>query len=144
MASLTGETLELYLRHLGFCPWDSFVRRCLDPLGTTPERFSPRPRDVENAFCASFRWDAGSLTAVSVFADHRALPDEETLRLAWTEGMEPLERTAYETAVAGVRSLGRRRPEGCHAMASWTFEADGAPHRAVSLRLPLHPAGTPG
>jgi hypothetical protein len=136
MAALHEGAVEVYLRFGGCCSWTEFVQRCCGALGETKLSFSPHPRPVENAFCLSLRWQGEQLASVSVFADYRALPDDETIEKRWSEGMTEQDRAAYEIALAGVRSLGRRPFGPWHAMLAWTLESDGSWHRAASLYLP--------
>ena len=72
-----------------------------------------------------------------MFADYRALPDDDTIQRLWLQDMCSSEAQAYELALAGVRSLGRRRLGSWHAMLGWTLERDGTWHKAASLRFPL-------
>jgi hypothetical protein len=136
MAALDGTAVELYLRLAQARSWTSFVSACTAPFGGAGHRFSPHPRPAGRAFCLSLRRDQRGLSAVTVYADDRALPDDQEIRRAWTEGMDQAERTAYELALAGVRSLGPRPRRGWHAMLGWTVERDGSRHRAASLRVP--------
>jgi hypothetical protein len=136
MAALHENTVEVYLRLGAGCPWTEFVQRCCGTLEEVNRPFSPHPRPVEHAFGLSLCWQSEQLTAVSVFANYRALPDDETIASRWSEGMTERERTAYELALAGVRSLGRRTFRGWHTMLGWTLESDGSWHRAASLYVP--------
>jgi hypothetical protein len=136
MASLYENAVEVYLRFGACCTWTEFAQRCCGALGEVQRRFSPHPRPVESAFCLSLRWQGERLTAVSVFADYRALPDDETIASRWSEDMTERDRQAYELALAGVRSLGRRPFSAWHGMLGWTLESDGGWHRAASLFVP--------
>jgi hypothetical protein len=136
MAALDDDQIELYLRFGGEMPWDRYVAACTAPLVITPTTFDPHPRPVGQAFCLSLKWTRGELTAITVFADHRALPDDRTIQQHWTRQMDDLDRCAYERALAAVRSIGRRGT-AWHAMLAWAFERDGDRHRAASLRLGL-------
>jgi hypothetical protein len=136
MAALHDNAVEVYLRFGACSTWTEFVQRCGGVLGEVHRPFSPHPRPVESAFCLSLRWQDERLTAVSVFADYRALPDDETIARRWSEGMTERDRTAYELALAGVRSLGRRPFSAWHAMLGWTLESNGSWHRAASLYVP--------
>jgi len=137
MASLDQGATELYLRCAAGYSWTAFVERATAGLGVKPESFSPHPRPVEGAFCVSFAWGAGALESVTVFADQRALPDDETIERLWQHGMEEADRRAYQAAYAGVRALGPRGLDSWHAMLGWTIERSGALRRAASLRIPL-------
>ena len=79
MAALHEDAVEVYLRFGAGCTWTEFAQRCCGVLGEVQRRFSPHPRPVASAFCLSLRWQGEQLTAVSVFADYRALPDDETI-----------------------------------------------------------------
>jgi hypothetical protein len=136
MAALDGNATEVYLRAREIRPWDSFVAGCLAPIGGGVYPFAPRPRPAAHAHCVSLKWERGVLAAISLYADHRALPDDPTTGLQWAAGLDPDDARSYETALAGVRSLGRLRRGAWHAMLAWTIEANGQWHRAVSLRVP--------
>lgn len=136
MASLDGDVVELYLRRSDPCEWVTFVDRCTAVLSAPQPVFSPHPRPAPESFCVSLRWRNGSLSAITVFADERALPDDAAIRAAWPIGMDPGDREVYEVALGAVRSLGKRPLRGWHGMLAWTLEADGTWHRAVSLRVP--------
>jgi hypothetical protein len=136
MASLDGDATELYLRFAPACAWSTFVAACTAPIGAPACAFAPHPRPAEFGYCLSVRWQAQQLTAISLFADERCLPDDATVRRAWSQAMDDAERTAYETALAGVRSLGARGRSAWHALLGWTFERGGGWHRAASLRVP--------
>jgi hypothetical protein len=64
------------------------------------------------------------------------LPDDKQVRDAWMKDMTHEDQYAYETALAGVRSLGPRVLGAWHAVLSWTLEDNGRWHRAASLRPP--------
>jgi hypothetical protein len=136
MASLDGGATELYLRFAPACAWSTFVAACTASLAASAYTFVPHPRPAEYGYCLSVRWQAKELTAISLFADERCLPDDATVRRAWSQGMDDAERSAYETALAGVRSLGARGRNAWHALLGWTFERGGGWHRAASLRIP--------
>jgi hypothetical protein len=136
MAALDGTAVELYLRMAPAGPWTAFVSACTAALGGPGGPCSPHPRPAGRAFCLSLRRDERGLSAVTVYADHRALPGDREIGRAWTEGMDQAERTAYELALAGVRSLGPRPRDGWHAALGWTLERDRGWHRAASLRVP--------
>jgi hypothetical protein len=138
MASLDPErdTVELYLRRSDPCTWAAFVDRCTAALPASRPVFSPHPRPAPESFCVSLQWQRGRLSAISVFADERALPADADIRAQWTAGLESDDRESYEAAFGAVRSLGRRPPRGWHGMLSWTVDAAGAWHRAASLRVP--------
>jgi hypothetical protein len=135
MASQDAEDVELYLRLADARSWTSFVGRCTEAFGGLTYPFSPTPRPVEEAFCVSLRWLGGNLSAVTMYADERALPPDTDIPEAWTTGMDERERAAYEAALVGVRSLGSSRGRGWHAMLGWTVEEDDTWHRAASLRV---------
>jgi hypothetical protein len=136
MAALDGSAVELYPRLAEARSWTSFVSASTAPFGGPGHPFSPHPRPADRAFCVSLRRDDRGLSAVTVYADHRALPDDRGIRRAWMEGMDQAERSAYELALAGVRSLGPRPRRGWHAALGWTLEQDRGWHRAASLRVP--------
>jgi len=136
MASQDGESVELYLRLADARSWTSFVARCTEAFGGQTYPFSPTPRPVEEAFCVSLRWQVENLSAVTMYADQRALPPDRDIPEAWTTGMDERERAAYEAALVGVRSLGSTRGSGWHAMLGWTVEHDDTWHRHASLRVP--------
>ncbi len=136
MVSAEGDRTEHYLQLRAPCSWGRFVDACVAPLGGRPLAFAPTPRDVEGAFGVSVRRDAGRVTAVSLYADQRALPGDAAVRGAWVEGLGDADRFAYETALAAVRSVGPRRQGAWHALLAWTLEASGEWRRAASLRVP--------
>ncbi len=136
MASLDGDATEVYLRARSPRPWDSFAAVCTAPLGGGEFDFAPRPRSAPHAFCLSLRWCRKRLTAISLYADYHALPDEQSTRSAWIAGMTESDARAYEMALIGVRSLGRLRRGAWHAMLAWTLEDNGDWHRSASLRVP--------
>jgi hypothetical protein len=142
MASLDGDITEVYLRFHGCLPWTRFVAECTACLAGTGCDFAPHPRPVPAAFCVSYRCQSGACTGVSVFADHRALPEEAAIFEAWSQELDPAERAAYELSFAAARSVGANRGPW-HAMLSWTLESRGGWHRAVSLRLPMETHATP-
>ena len=137
MASLHQRGREDYLRFRGVCDWRPFAEACLAPLGGASITFAPVPSSKESAFCVSVRVREGILEAITVLADFRALPDDETIRHLWAQNMTKADAEAYELALAGVRSCGRRRLGGWHAMLSWTVERNGTWHKAASLRFPF-------
>ena len=136
MASLYQCGREDYLRFKGVCDWGQFARACFAPLGGASIAFAPVPSSKDSAFCVSVRVQDGILQAITVLADFRTLPDDDTIRHLWTQDMTGAEAKAYELALAGVRSCGRRRLGGWHAMLSWTGERGGTWHKAASLRFP--------
>jgi hypothetical protein len=136
MASLYQCGREDYLRFKGACDWGEFARACFAPLGGASIAFAPVPSSKDSAFCVSVRVRDGILEAITVLADFRALPDDDTIRHLWAQDMSEAEAGAYELALAAVRSCGRRRLGGWHEMLSWTVERDGTWHKAASLRFP--------
>jgi hypothetical protein len=136
MASLHQGGREDYLRFKGACDWGEFARACLAPLGGASINFAPVPSSKDSAFCVSVRVRAGILEAITVLADFRALPDDDTIRHLWAQDMSEAEAGAYELALAAVRSCGPRRLGGWYEMLSWTVERDGTWHKAASLRFP--------
>jgi len=138
MAALHDGATETYLRYSGCCPWEEFVSMALAGWrGEIPAcDFQPHPRPVSNSFCVSERSQGGKLQSVSLFADYRALPDDDTIRNLWARDMPPAEREIYELTLAAVRSCGDRRLGTWHAMLSWTLERDGGWHKAASLLFP--------
>lgn len=136
MAALHENSIEVYLRYGGCSSWTEFAQRCCGVLGEVKPIFLPHPRPVESAFCLSVRWQDERLASVSVLADYRALPDDETIEKLWSQGMTEGDRNAYELALAGVRSLGQRPFNAWHGMLGWTLESGGIWHRAASLCLP--------
>ncbi|MGH8531299.1 MAG: hypothetical protein ACREV1_00885 [Gammaproteobacteria bacterium] len=137
MASLDGAATELYLRFCSACLWTPFAAQVAALLGHPVMPFHPHPRPAEGGFCLSLRWQAEQLSAVTLYADARSLPNDTTVATQWPQGMDAAERSAYEIAFAGARAAGPRRPRGWHAMLAWTLERGGAWHRAASLRVPL-------
>jgi hypothetical protein len=127
---------EHYWRLAEAMPWDAFAAAALALVGATPAPWGLRPRPSPGAFGLSVRRRGDRVHAVTLYARERALPHDEALRRAWGEALGPDDRAAYEKLYALVRSLGPRPPRGWHALAAWTFAADGAAHRAVSLRVP--------
>jgi hypothetical protein len=137
MAALDGDTTEIYLRAREARPWASFVKACLAPFGSGREYpFAPYPRSAMHAYCVSLKWERGALSAITLYADHRALPDDETTGRQWAAGLDPDDSRAYLMALAGARSIGRLHRGAWHAMLAWTFEASGQWHRAVSIQIP--------
>lgn len=141
MVSAEGARTEHYLQLRATLPWERFVDACTAPIASAPVAsapvaFSPPPRAIEGAFGVSVRRDAGRVTAVSLYADQRSLPDDASVRRAWAEGLCDADRFAYEAALDAVRSVGPRRRGAWHALLSWTLEEDGRWHRAASLRVP--------
>lgn len=136
MASLNQGAIELYLRFAPAVAWSAFAAVCTAPLAAPECAFVPHPRPTPYGYCLSLRWCDQQLTAVSLFADERCLPDDATVRDGWSRGMDDPERSAYEMALAGVRSLGARGRGAWHALLGWTFERGGGWHRAASLRVP--------
>ena len=136
MASFYQCEREDYLRFRGVCDWGQFTQACLAPLGGASIAFAPVPSSNDSAFGVSARVREGIPQAITVLAFFRALPDDDTIRHLWTRDMMEAEAGAYELALAGVRSCGRRRLGSWHAWLSWTVERDGTWHKAASLRFP--------
>lgn len=138
MAALHNGATERYLRFRGPCPWDEFVSMALAGWheDVPPFDFQPRPNAVPDSFCVSETSREGELQAISLFADYRSLPNDETIRELWTHDMSPHEREIYELTLAAVRSCGKRRKGTWHAMLAWTLERGGSWHKAASLFFP--------
>jgi hypothetical protein len=137
MASLDGDAAEVYFRSSSTCSWESFTAAALASFGGGDFRFAPRPRAVARGFGISFRRTRGRLSAATLYAFSRALPDEQAIHRQWIEGMDETDARAYEMALIGVRSVGRLRRGTWHAILAWTLEENGIWHRAVSLRVPM-------
>lgn len=144
IASQGDDRVEVYFRARAARPWGRFAAACFAPLCGDPARAHaiagacrPEPRPAPMAHGVSVRRDAGQVTAITVLAGARALPDEATVRDVWSAGLPPADADRYEKALAAVRSFGRLRGGGTHAMLSWTLDADGAVHRAASLAIPV-------
>lgn len=135
LASLDGDRTELYLRCRPALPWHEFAGACMALLDARPPLCAPHPRRAESAHCVSLSWAGADLAAVTVYAQDRCLPDDRTIARQWVDGLDDVDRRTYEAAVAGVRAAGRPGHRGWHAMLSWTVQADGQAHRAVSLRI---------
>ena len=136
MASLHGNVIETYARFHGSSEWVPFVRACIEPLSKDLPEFQPLPRSVEESFCVSVKSGGNDVQAISVFADYRSLPEDDTIRHAWSRDMTCEEQESYELTLAGVRACGRRRLGSWHAMLGWTLESSGVWHKAASLRFP--------
>ena len=136
MASLDGGAVEIYLRKKHACGFRAFATRCFAPLAVAPPAMEPTPRPLDDAFGVSLRREDGRITAVSVYANWRALPRDRDVERIWSASLEPQDRAAYELALAGVRSLGFLPSGNWHAMLAWTADAAGEHHRAVSLSAP--------
>lgn len=137
MASHDDDVTELYLRQSHASNWFAFVDQYLAPLTKrAPFTFAPQPHHAARSFCVSIRWRVSRIEAISLFADDRSLPSDRVITDEWIVGLDSDDREAYEAALGGVRSIGRRPLHGWHAMLAWTLEADGTSHRAVSLRVP--------
>jgi hypothetical protein len=141
MAALDGDSLELYLRRGAAGSWLHFAEQGAALLGARPPVVRPYPRPAQDGFCLSLRWQGRALTAVTMFAEGQALPDDRTIAAAWREGMEGPDERAYDAALGGVRALGPAPPGGWHGMLGWTIETGGACHRAASLRVPVFQGG---
>ncbi len=144
MASLHDGGIETYFRLRGSSEWIPFVRACTEPLSAHLPVFQPLPRSTTQSFCVSIKSRCDEIQAVSVFADYRSLPDDDTIRHLWSRDMSPEEQESYELILAGVRSCGPRRLGSWHAMLGWTFESSGALHKAASLRFPGRSVGEGG
>lgn len=136
MASLDGDAVEIYLRKQGACGFAAFATQCLAPLGLAPPEAAPSPRPHEDSFCVSLRRERGCVSAISLYADWRALPGDAEIEGIWSGSLDVADRMPYQLAVAGVRSLGFLPTGNWHAMLAWTAEANGERHRAVSLSVP--------
>jgi hypothetical protein len=136
MASFYECEREDYLSFRGVCDWGQFAQACLAPLGGASIAFVPVPLFKDSAFGVSVQVREGTLQAITVLADFRALPNDQTIRHLWVQDMSEAEAEAYELALAGVRSCGRRRFGSWHAWLSWTVERDRTWHKAASLRFP--------
>jgi len=139
MAALHDGSIETYWRFRGVCPWPEFVQMCLE--GFSAEKpdydFLPTPDSLPDAFCVSEKCKGGRVQSISLFADHRALPDDATISRLWTQDIPEQERQAYELALAAVRSTGQRRLGTWHGMLCWTLERSGDWHKAASLLFPV-------
>jgi hypothetical protein len=132
-----GDVVELYLRKSGACSFRDWAAACLAPLGVAPpERFDPPPRPRACAFCVGLKRERGRISAITVYADWRALPHDDEVERVWRASLDGADREAYDLAIAGVRSTGFLPRKNWHAMLAWTFEANGEHHRAVSLTVP--------
>jgi hypothetical protein len=136
MASLDGDSVEIYLRKRDACEFVELAARCLAPLGLPPPETAPAPRPHHDAMCVSLRRERGRLSAISLYADWRALPRDTEIERIWSAGLDEGDRIAYQLALAGVRSLGFLALQNWHSMLAWTAEATGERHRAVSLSVP--------
>ena len=146
MAAQDGDAYELYLRLKDRCSWADFSKACLALLPTEADAlpgipFSPWPQPAAGAFCVSLRWQQQNLSAITLYADHRALPEDAQVRAQWSCDMSEHERHAYEMALHAVRASGPRRAPW-HAMLAWSVDVKGTWHRAASLRVP-HPRTGP-
>ena len=130
-----GTTKELYLRQRAPMAWDCFVNAALAPFGHGDYPFKPYPRGIMDGFGLSLRWTDERVTAISLYAFSRALPDDLAIRKQWIEGMEAADLEAYEMALLAARSLGRLTRGKRHSILAWTLERGGEWHRAVSLRV---------
>lgn len=140
LAARDGDACELYLRLKDRCSWLRFVRACLSPLNIESAArsdipFSPLPQPAEGAFCVSLRWQQRGLSAITLYADQRALPDDAQVRTQWSLDMTAEEQQAYTMALNAVRASGPRRAPW-HAMLAWSIDAKGQWQRAASLRVP--------
>jgi hypothetical protein len=138
MASRDGNTTEIYLRAMSPQRWSVFAAQSAALIDAPPPQCAPQPRPSTGSFALSLRWEGSDLTAVTVFADQRALPfDDDAIANQWIQGMDDKERTAYLAAYVGTHAFGSSPTRSRHAMLGWTLEAGGGSHRAASLRL-LH------
>lgn len=141
LAALHNEATEAYFVYAGSCPWSEFVNLCLTSLGTVPPQidFQPSPRSIPGSFGAGVLSREGEVKAITVHADYRSLPDDETISRLWTLDMSDTEREAYELTLAAVRSCGARMFGSWHSSLGWTFERGGVWHKAASLHFPANP-----
>jgi hypothetical protein len=141
LAALYNDATEAYFTYSGSYPWTEFVNLCLTGLGTVPPQinFQPPPRSTPRSFGAAVLSREGEVKAISVYADYRSLPDDETISRLWTLDMSDAEREAYELTLAAVRSCGARMFGSWHSYLVWTFERGGVWHKATSLHFPAHP-----
>lgn len=127
---------EVYWRCRSAPRWSSFAARSAALVGADPPECEPLPRPAEHGFALSVRRSGGEISAVTLFADHRCLPDDAATARAWTASMPARERDFYEAALGSVRAFGPRPAHAWHGMLGWTIERDGARHRAASLLMP--------
>jgi hypothetical protein len=135
-ASLDGDAVEIYLRKRRACPFSAFASQCLAPFGLVAPAVKPFPAPHDDAFAVGLRRERDRVTAVSLYADWRALPRDEEIAALWRADMEPADLITYELAVAAVRSLGFLQTGTWHAMLAWSVDIGGGWHRAVSLATP--------
>ncbi len=142
MAARHGGTEELYFRRGEAGAWLPFVddvcramRMDLTRFEPGVPAFRPLPRERANSFCVSVKFDHDHATAISLFADDRALPHDRTIAAEWAASLAAGDRLAYEAALAGVRALGPPPPRGWHAMLAWTVDARHGWSQAASLRI---------
>jgi hypothetical protein len=133
MAAAEGDRVEVYWRCRRAVGWRAFAERCAALIGAEPPDCQPLPRPGEQGFALSVTRTRAEITSVTVFADHRCLPDDAETARAWTAAMPEPEQRYYEAALGGVRAFGPRHPHGWHGMLGWTMERGGAQHRAASL-----------
>jgi len=136
MSSLHDGSVERYFRFTGTTSWQEFAATCAAPLSSRLPEFEPAPKPVPSAFCLSVQTHLEAIEAITVLADYRALPDDESIARAWTRNMPAEEADAYQLAYAAIRSCGTRRLGSWHAMLSWTVNHSGEWRKAVSLRFP--------
>src|SRR5581483_2130394 len=84
MVSLDGPRVELYQFLRSAAPWREFASCCTRCFPGVSLSFSPYPRPVEQGFCLSLRWEHEELMTVTLYADQRALPDDDVVRDAWS------------------------------------------------------------
>lgn len=135
LAARDGDRTEVYFRRTVLAPWLPFAETALALVGATAPDFPLSPRAVVGAHCLSLSWTGRELTAVTVYAQDRCLPDDRTIAAAWVRGLADADRRTYEAALGGVRSLGRPGAKSFHGLLSWSAAADGSSSRAVSLRV---------
>lgn len=126
---------EVYLRRTVDRPWSELATTCAGLVGGAAPSCAPVPRDVPLAHCVSLSWTGDRLTAVTLYATDRCLPDDRAVAAAWQPGLTPVDRRTYEATLGAVRALGRHGHESHHGMLGWTATADGETTRAVSLRV---------
>jgi hypothetical protein len=135
MAALHQGRCEIYYRLLAKMPWEAFAAPCLRLVDGEMSASRLHISPTTAAFCLSIAREGRAVRAVSVFADDRALPAEPESSRLWREALPAADRAAYDVALVGVRSTGRRPARGWHAMYAWTSSDDGSQSRAVSLRI---------
>jgi hypothetical protein len=136
MVALDGAAIELYLHLAPARTWTSFATACAAVFDAPAYPCVPHPWPVEQGFSLSLRWEQHRLSALTLYADQRALPHDDDVSRVWCQGMEAADRMAYQMALAGVRGHGPRGIGRWHAILCWTLEHDRTWHRSASLRVP--------